>query len=968
VALGSSVPILFTGSTTDCVADTLPPWFRELDTDGDHQVSLREWRAAGKKDDEFHKHDLNGDGFITPDEARRSANKGSNLRLDRKGRARYDGAIEENGERWRGHRLSKVLTVRLEAGKTYQFDHVSKAFDAFLILEGPDGVVVAQDDDSGGNNNARIVYRAAATGTYRLFATSAGGGRHGPFSLTVRALDAHGDLKGLPPWFKELDTDKDGQVSLLEWRRAGKSEDEFRKLDLNEDGFITAGELLRGGNIGAHLKLENGLVKYSGEVTVVEERYHGKRAYKALTVRLEASKTYEIEMVSKVYWAFLHLEAPGGEMVAQHNSGGNGRTARIVHRAGKAGAYRIIATSLGGFRVGPFSLTIRALSGIGALPRGLPPWFEELDKDRDGQISIREWRAAGKSEDEFQIHDLNGDGFITAAEVLRAMPNRTELRLVKGQGRYVGAIEESDQQYRSRRQAKILTVRLEAGKTYQIDHKSKAFDAFLYLEDPEGNVVARDDDSGGNNNARIVHRAAQTGTYRVIASSAGGGGRGPFSLTVRLLDAGALPKGLPAWFKELDKDEDGQVSIQEWRAAGKKESDFLLFDLNGDGFITPDEALRLSTTRARLRLENGRVRYDGALEPTDDERFRGLKFSRIFTIKLEEGTTYQIDHRSKDFNALMGLLSPEGQIVAIDGMGGGGTDARIVYRTPKAGDYRIIATSPNGAKPGAFSLTVRALSGTAVVPKDLPAALRGLDADGDGQISLREWLKAGKSEDEFRKRDLNGDGFITPDEAHQTAQQGGHLRFEKGRVSHEGSLAVAEAQYKGKRSYRSLTVRLEAGKTYEIEMVSKVYWAFLFLEGPGGEALAQHNSGANGRPARIVHRVTSTGEYRLIATSEGGFRNGPYSLTIRALYDPDGAVTRGLPRWFQDLDKNKDGQISLREWREAGNDPEEFRKLDINGDGFITPPEALRYLKGRSRPAKEGPGRNDRHRPRKRRG
>lgn len=51
--------------------------------------------------------------------------------------------------------------------------------------------------------------------------------------------------KTLPVWFTKLDTDMDGQVSLYEWRKGGKSLKEFGDADRNADGLITAEETLR---------------------------------------------------------------------------------------------------------------------------------------------------------------------------------------------------------------------------------------------------------------------------------------------------------------------------------------------------------------------------------------------------------------------------------------------------------------------------------------------------------------------------------------------------------------------------------------------------------------------------------------------------------------------------------------------------------------------------------------------------
>ncbi|MSU79312.1 MAG: hypothetical protein EXS16_14630 [Gemmataceae bacterium] len=65
--------------------------------------------------------------------------------------------------------------------------------------------------------------------------------------------------------------------------------------------------------------------------------------------------------------------------------------------------------------------------------------------------------------------------------------------------------------------------------------------------------------------------------------------------------------------------------------------------------------------------------------------------------------------------------------------------------------------------------------------------------------------------------------------------------------------------------------------------------------------------------------------------------------------DPDTGIAPaklppGLPRWFAEVDRDRDGQIALFEWRKAGWPLDEFGTLDINDDGFLVPDEVLRLL------------------------
>jgi hypothetical protein len=77
------------------------------------------------------------------------------------------------------------------------------------------------------------------SGLSRSTATVGGGGRR-PAAHRGSRLP-----KELPGWFAELDTDGDGQIGLYEWKTSGRSLAEFRRIDRNDDGFLTVEEVLR---------------------------------------------------------------------------------------------------------------------------------------------------------------------------------------------------------------------------------------------------------------------------------------------------------------------------------------------------------------------------------------------------------------------------------------------------------------------------------------------------------------------------------------------------------------------------------------------------------------------------------------------------------------------------------------------------------------------------------------------------
>lgn len=71
------------------------------------------------------------------------------------------------------------------AGEAITIDVMSSDFDAFAILQDPQGTEVARDDDSGEGTNARIVTTLRQTGIYRIIVNTYAAGASGAYTLWV---------------------------------------------------------------------------------------------------------------------------------------------------------------------------------------------------------------------------------------------------------------------------------------------------------------------------------------------------------------------------------------------------------------------------------------------------------------------------------------------------------------------------------------------------------------------------------------------------------------------------------------------------------------------------------------------------------------------------------------------------------------------------------------------------------------
>ncbi len=98
---------------------------------------------------------------------------------------------------------------------------------------------------------------------------------------------------------------------------------------------------------------------------------------------------------------------------------------------------------------------------------------------------------------------------------------------------------------------------------------------------------------------------------------------------------------------------------------------------------------------------------DGSLNPSDLVWDDGGHYETWNMTVLAAGQRVAIEMDSDDVDAFLRVLANDGTEIATDDDGGSGTNARVDFRAPDAGDYLVLATSYEAGETGAYSLRVR---------------------------------------------------------------------------------------------------------------------------------------------------------------------------------------------------------------------------------------------------------------------
>lgn len=462
-----------------------------------------------------------------------------------------------------------------------------------------------------------------------------------------------------------------------------------------------------------------------------------------------------------------------------------------------------------------------------------------------------------------------------------------ELKLAEGRVQVDAKLTDEDPKTDGKH-LKVYKVELLKDKAYQIDLLSKAFDAYLVLKTAADETIAEDDDGGGGLNSRLIYVPQKTASFRVVVTTVLPQ-TGEFTLIVA--EKGAVAKSPELKLKDGKVEVQGQLADSDPTEFGKHvkaftcrfekgtmyridlaSTDFDAFlllvgpdgsklaedddgggDLNsrlvwnaeitgnyrilasslmdGTGAFTltiVDSGKAKKIAATTLKLEGGKVTSEGRMPP-DAPRYQN-KPVQAFEVALQAGKNYQIDLKSIEFDSFLFLLDSSGRVLANDDDGGGDLDARIIYAVKTSGTYRIHACGFDDSANGKFTL------------------------------SIAETKAAADSED----------GKALAAQA---------LKLDKGSLTFEGSLTTNDGRYARKRA-KAFTIKLEADKSYKIDLVSNSFDAYLHLQDADGTPLAEDDDGGGDLNARIMYEAKRTGEYRILACSLDPNGSGKFTLTV----------------------------------------------------------------------------------------
>ncbi len=381
-----------------------------------------------------------------------------------------------------------------------------------------------------------------------------------------------------------------------------------------------------------------------------------------------------------------------------------------------------------------------------------------------------------------------------------------------------------------------------------------------------------------------------------------------------------------AVFRLLDKNQDGKLSAEELSAAPEA---LLRLDSDGDEILTarevvPDVRAAPASPFGGMMMGGGgkRAKNSGneqilpvptpGTAPADLVRRLQQRYASLDAAELANFVK-----RPPDLEVMVRLGRRDGDAATVEAKASplsGRVQARGHLLTLDLGRTVVDLTRSDANRPNAIADLLR---------QQYLAQFRQADKDKNGYLDEKEAEANGAFRGVFRAMDRDGDGKVYEKEVSEYLERLGELqaRAKAGCVTLElkdqsrGLFDLLDTNRDGRLSVREM--RGAAGLLKRLDGAGKGHLTRADI--PRSYRLTLRRGPANtgsGAIADVVDLYTGGGKYEEYEAPTAG------------------------PAWFRKMDRNRDGDVSRREFLFS---EELFREIDTDGDGLISAEEAERY-------------------------